>query len=113
MKSPINKCLTSAAIHRPFSWLHASIEGDAHADFLALTKTITGGVALCLQLAQGSNVDRATETLPILSISDAESLLLLATASIKLLEKSATDAIDDMNARAMKDAAALKGESHV
>lgn len=104
MSAPTSKEVTPAAHNSPFSWLCAELKGNAHAEFLALTKTVAGGVATCLQLVQKSGMERDNGMVPMLGEGDMESLLLLAAASLQLLEKSATEGIDCMNECAMQEA---------
>lgn len=104
MSAPANNVAAQAPLHRPFSWLRPSLKGDTHAEFLALTKSVAGGVATCLQLVQKSGMERDGGMAPMLSEGDMESLLLLATVSLQLLEKSAAEGIDFMNDCAMKEA---------
>lgn len=102
MSAPTNKGAEPAALHQPFSWLHSSLKGDAHAEFLALTKTICAGVTNCLELVQNNGLAQDNGTVPLLGANDSEALLLLATASAHLLADAAEKHIDAMNDRAMK-----------
>jgi hypothetical protein len=97
---------STVALHRPFSWLHSSLDDNANAQFIARTLDVCNGVALCLDLAQMSDVDRATCVQPVLSVCDASYLMLLATASVKMLADSAAGEIESMNSRAQKGGAA-------
>jgi hypothetical protein len=105
MSARTTKGAAPAALHQPFSWLHSSLSGDAHAEFLALTKTICSGVEVCIQLAQQNGLDQDSGDVPLLRVTDAESLLMLAAASAQLLATEAEKHIDCMNAHAMKGAA--------
>lgn len=93
---------TPDAIHQPFSWLPASLKGDKHAEFLALTKTICAGVATCLELVQKNRMAEDNDDTPILNMNDAEALMMLASASAQMLYESADDHIDKLTDRAMK-----------
>lgn len=97
---------SSAALHQPLSWLHSSIKNDNGAQFIARTRNVCGGVALCLELVQMSDVDRATCVSPLLSVCDTERLMLLALVSVRMLAESAAREIEALNDRAQQGGAA-------
>lgn len=96
----------AAALHQPFSWLHSSLKNNQDAQFVARTRDVCNGVALCLDLVQMSDVDRATCAQSVLSVCDSERLMLLAAASVKMLADSAEREIEYLNSRAQKGGAA-------
>lgn len=93
---------SSAALHQPFSWLHSSLKNDSGAQFIARTRDVCNGVALCLELVHMSDVDRATCVPPLLSVCDTERLMQLALVSVRMLAESAACEIEALNDRAQQ-----------
>ena len=106
MKIQTNTTTSPTALHQPFTWLHVSVQNDAHAEFLAMAKSMCTGVAVCLQLVAQSELARDNGSVPVLDIGDSESLLMLAIESAKLLSSAAEIEIDTINERAIKGGAA-------
>jgi hypothetical protein len=102
VKSAIN------AVHRPFSWIHASLRYDRQAEFVATTFDICQGISLCLELVHSSDLvrlsnrdaDPGEEETPHLDLANTEQLLQLARASARLLADSAERHIEWVNAAA-------------
>lgn len=84
-------------IHKPFSWLKDGVKDDQHAQFAAITKDICSGVETCLQLVHSDRMKRENEGAPLLSLGDAERLLMLAMQSARLLGETAEEIIDWKN----------------
>lgn len=94
------------ALHQAFSWLPESLKGDRQAEFLAMTQTICAGVATCLELVQQNELARDNGRAPLLGIQASEKLLMLATASAKMLANNAEEHIDFIIDRATNEASA-------
>jgi hypothetical protein len=85
-------------VHQAFSWLDRSLRHDANAEFVALTRDVSNGVATVLQiLHQCYSSDR--EDPPLLSPTDSEHLLFLVTANMKMLAAAGDARIDALNDR--------------
>ena len=62
-----------------------------------MTVDICQGVKTCIDLAQVSNADRGTDTLPMLDINATERLLRLAWMSSRILAEMAEGRIDGLS----------------
>lgn len=100
------RAAVAQSIHHPFSWLHDSLAGNAHAEFLALTRNICNGAAVIADVAHIYAIDQDTGETTVFSINDMERLNLMAASSLKLLAGLAEREIEMMNARALKEVAA-------
>jgi hypothetical protein len=87
-------------LHRPFSWLHKSLQHQGAAEFVALTRDVSNGVATILQILHRC-YDSDQDDPPLLSPSDSEHLLFLATANMKMLAGAADARIDVLNGKAL------------
>lgn len=84
--------------HQPFSWLHRTLEGDRHAEFVALTNDICRGAELALQLAQESELERDhVQNGGYLSPTQCGNLQMLAMRALKMLADRAEAEISDLN----------------
>jgi hypothetical protein len=97
---------TPLATHQPFTWLHDSLKGNEHGELASLTKTICSGMSTCLQLVIQARLEQDNGDTPLMSINDAESLLMFAAAASELLADAADESIVTLNRRAMKEVAA-------
>lgn len=99
----------AAPIHQPFSWV-GHIPNDRNADFAALTLDVCQGVQTCLQLIHCSDLAIAAgggdESPPLLGIGDRERLLLLSTATMRMLSLQAEGQIEYLGNKARARAAA-------
>jgi hypothetical protein len=101
-------------IHQPFSWV-GHIPNDHNANFAALTLNVCQGVQTCLELIHSTDLAISSgagdENPPILGVEDKERLLLLSTATMRMLGRQAEEHIAHLGeqARARAAAAAQKG----
>lgn len=99
-------------IHQPFSWV-GHIPGDRNADFAALTLDVCQGVQTCLELIHSSDLAIAAgggdESPPVLGFGDRERLLLLSTATMRMLGLQAEGHIGYLGDKARKAEAEKKG----
>lgn len=93
------------AINQPFSWLAPHPEHDASAEFVALTMDVCNGLSTCLELVQASNIDRIDHARPLLSPSDTDRLMRLATAAAGLLSGAAESHIEWVNLKRTREPA--------
>ena len=99
----------TSAVHERFSWLHKSMAFDREAQFTSTAVDVCKGIALCLELAHTSNMERdnndqcdpGTEGRPTLGVVDTEHLLMFATAAARLLAAAGEDNIDYLNKAAV------------
>ncbi|WUR14709.1 hypothetical protein E7V67_006260 [[Empedobacter] haloabium] len=101
-------------IHQPFSWVPNVGDHDRDAHFAALVLDVCNGVQTCLQLVHTTDLalharSWGGEDQPLLSNTERERLLLLATASARLLGNRASDSVDLLNDRARTAAAGTNG----
>jgi hypothetical protein len=85
------------AIYQPFSWLAPHPKHDAGAEFVALTMDVCHGLSTCLELVKSCNIDRVNHAHPLLSPSDSDHLMRLATAAVSLLAGAAESHIEWVN----------------
>lgn len=86
--------------HRPFIWFREEVKQFPLADFAATTKDICGGLLLCLQLIEISNLCREDDTSqPMLGVGDTSSLMRFAISASALLEEEADRKIEWINDR--------------
>lgn len=102
----------AAPIHQPFSWV-GHIPDSRGANFAALTLDVCQGVQTCLELIHSSDLAVAAgggdESPPVLGFADRERLLLLSTATMRMLGLQAEGHIGYLGDKARKAAAAQKG----
>jgi hypothetical protein len=96
----------AAPMHTAFSWLHPSLEGEPHAEFVALTRDVCYGARLCQQIAFQDSIDAACEGLPLMSSNDQDRLALLATRSLEMLGRMAEAETERLNDQVSKGGAA-------
>lgn len=84
-------------IHKPFSWLKASIEHDHYAQFAALTMDICHGVETCIDLVYSTDLDKENGDRPLLNLEEASRLLRMAVLSTRLLGDAAERIMDGKN----------------
>lgn len=97
------------AVHRPFSWLPNEGKHDQVAQFMALTMDVCNGIQTCLELVHSGDLTRrlnedadlGEEVAPTLGRLDRERLLLLATASVRMLAGDAERQIIQANKEQM------------
>ncbi|MDY7548361.1 hypothetical protein RGU75_19285 [Glaciimonas sp. CA11.2] len=87
------------SLHQPFSWLPEHHKNEEAAEFYALTKDVCQGIQTCIDLAHFSNMDRDTDTTPMLNIADTETLLRFALTSSHMLARFAELPIDKLGCR--------------
>lgn len=87
---------------RAFSWASPRLVDDARAAALSHAKTILCGVSTCLRILQEHAMQEASGDTTFLSPSEAESLLLLAGASVGALEKTVDAELDTLEKQAAK-----------
>lgn len=95
----------SAAIHRPFTWLAPEAQQTSSAKLACLTLTVANGIETCLDLVHGTILATECDDQPLLSTPDMASLLLLATASARMLSLEVEREIYRINQQARKEAA--------
>ncbi|NHZ35354.1 hypothetical protein [Massilia rubra] len=67
------------SLHKPFSWLPASLAGNADADNDTDALDAFRGITTCLQLIEMSNLDREmADPSPVLNMCDTGNLMRLA-----------------------------------
>ncbi|MCY0913225.1 hypothetical protein [Massilia antarctica] len=84
-------------LHDEFSWLHADIKQDVHAEFCALVKDVASGCKTILELLHADSVERDANKRPILSPQKSEYLMLMAVRTVEMLGNSSDRRIDLMN----------------
>jgi hypothetical protein len=95
----------TGAAFTPFSWLNSGLENDFNAQFHALTMDVCRGVETCLQILHSDRLTQTTnewadagqEQTPVLEPHHGERLLLLATASMRMLGQVSEERIEAMN----------------
>lgn len=91
--------------HQTFSWLVPQLEGNPHAEFIALTMSICRGAELALKIVQESELDRDHDQAGgYFSPSHCDQLKMLAIGSLKMLADRAEAEISDMNSAAQRRA---------
>lgn len=94
--TPAEQIEQSKGTHQPFSWLNQKAECFPLADFVALTKDICGGLSLCLEMIEISDLEREDGT-PTLSFHDSSAFMRHAIAVAKLLGSEADREIEWVN----------------
>jgi hypothetical protein len=90
---------TELPVHQAFSWLGKPLRHDVDAEFVALTRDVSYGVATILQILYRC-YDSDRDDPPLMGPTDSEHLLFLATASARMLAEAADARIDALNDRA-------------
>ncbi len=97
--------MSPGAIHRQFSRLRSDLIGNKNAEFVEIAHDVCNGIALCLELTNGSDLVRqenfdeepGDERPPILGVVDTERLLFFARAAAALLASNAEHHIEWLN----------------
>lgn len=85
------------AFHQAFSWLPSHHQSNESAQFYALTMDVCQGIQTCIDLAQVSDTDRDSDTMPALDALATERLLRLALTSSQMLAELAARRIDKLD----------------
>lgn len=94
-----------AAMHQAVGWLVPEAKSKPHSDLIELTRNISRGAELCLQVVVMDHVDRETGQPTLFRPADLEHLMLMTGAALLLLGDRANEAIDAMNKTAKGGAA--------
>lgn len=103
-------------VHQAFSWIADGVSDVHGAEFVALTLDVCHGVQTCLQLIHSTdmrtNSGAGDDDPPPIGSVEKDRLLLLATATMRMLGSQAEERVESINAQVWKSRQAEKVGDH-
>lgn len=92
--------------HEKFSWFASNVPPSALKDLTGQVFDICAGAQVALEIVQKNHMYENTGDQMLISLNEAERLVLFTTAALGLLKQVAWDRIEQMNESALQGAKA-------